>query len=93
VDKARFIVNVSAMEGEIDLVFLLTSNLPPLNLLILSCSGKFYRFKSPNHPHTNMAKVRLFSFSLSLFHSWPRINIMRQFSVLWSSFTLLIESS
>ncbi|KCV69580.1 hypothetical protein H696_04002 [Fonticula alba] len=32
---ARYIVNVSAMEG------------------------KFYRFKSPNHPHTNMAKAAL----------------------------------
>eukprot|EP00045_Choanoeca_perplexa_P006247 m.53174 g.53174 ORF g.53174 m.53174 type:complete len:573 (-) comp13538_c0_seq4:97-1815(-) len=33
--KAKYIVNVSAMEG------------------------KFYRFKSPNHPHTNMAKAAL----------------------------------
>ena len=32
---ARFVVNVSAMEG------------------------KFYRYKSPNHPHTNMAKAAL----------------------------------
>eukprot|EP00045_Choanoeca_perplexa_P009045 m.85450 g.85450 ORF g.85450 m.85450 type:complete len:465 (+) comp14724_c0_seq9:270-1664(+) len=33
--EAKFIVNVSAMEG------------------------KFYRYKTPNHPHTNMAKAAL----------------------------------
>ena len=34
-EPARFVVNVSAMEG------------------------KFYRYKTPNHPHTNMAKAAL----------------------------------
>ncbi|ETW02674.1 hypothetical protein, variant 7 [Aphanomyces invadans] len=33
--KAKYIINVSAMEG------------------------KFYRYKTPNHPHTNMAKAAL----------------------------------
>jgi NAD(P)-dependent dehydrogenase (short-subunit alcohol dehydrogenase family) len=34
-EKPRFIINVSAMEGQ------------------------FYRFKSSDHPHTNMAKASL----------------------------------
>ena len=26
---------------------------------VSAMEGKFYRYKTPNHPHTNMAKVRV----------------------------------
>ena len=50
----KFIVNVSAMEGALQVCC-------AGNALRLTprAAGKFYRHKSPNHPHTNMAKAAL----------------------------------
>lgn len=57
--RHRFIINVSAMEGNNQFV-----DLPPLPTPLSHSSaplapGKFYRNKTPNHPHTNMAKAAL----------------------------------
>ena len=59
-DDPKFIVNVSGK--------LYTSSQSWVNLLgrlltdcgvMTAMEGKFYRFKTPNHPHTNMAKAAL----------------------------------
>ena len=60
----RYVVNVSAMEGMIafvgsDMVQLHYFSLKPHTLCFSLSIGKFYRFKTANHPHTNMGKAAL----------------------------------
>ena len=52
----KFIVNVSAMEGALRVCGAVLANALRLTP---HAAGKFYRHKSPNHPHTNMAKAAL----------------------------------
>ena len=56
----RYIINVSAMEGKrLVSSFGLGCTKLPQSYTILLFLGKFYRYKMPHHPQTNMAKAAL----------------------------------
>ena len=67
----KFIVNVSAMEGWFVFVSFYISAVQ----FRYCIPGKFYRYKSDKHPHTNMAKAALNMMTITSAQDYAKSNI------------------